>query len=76
ALAAAAEALASPHPRPALRDWLTPAAAVRSEWPPTPGSRLDLPANPGALLRLGRAGGWVTAVAADRRTVHATRPRG
>jgi len=29
-----------------------------------------------ALLRLGRSGGWVTAVAGDRRTVAATRPAG
>jgi prephenate dehydrogenase len=75
ALAGAAAALESPDPVPALTAWLGPAAAVRAGWPPTAGSRLDLPANPGALLRLGRAGGWVTAVAADRRTVRAARPR-
>ncbi|MPZ28125.1 MAG: prephenate dehydrogenase/arogenate dehydrogenase family protein [Micromonosporaceae bacterium] len=74
ALADAAAALASSHPFPALRSWLTPAAAVRAGWPPAPGARLDLPATPDALLRLGRAGGWVTTVAPDRRTVHATRP--
>jgi prephenate dehydrogenase len=74
ALAGAAETLRSDHPIPALRDWLAPAAVVRGSWPPRPGSRLDLPANPDALLRLGRDGGWVTAVAADRRTVIAVRP--
>lgn len=74
ALAEAATALGSPEPIPALRSWLAPGAAVRAAWPPRPGTRLDLPANPGALLRLGQAGGWVTAVAADRRTVAATRP--
>jgi prephenate dehydrogenase len=74
ALARAAEALRAEHPIPALRDWLAPAAVARSAWPPRPGSRLDLPAHPDALLRLGRDGGWVTAVAADRRTVTAVRP--
>lgn len=74
ALAGAAAALESGRPIPALRDWLAEGSAVRTAWPPQPGSRLDLPANHGALLRLGRAGGWVTAVAADRRTVTATRP--
>jgi prephenate dehydrogenase len=74
ALAEAAAALESPDPIPALRAWLTPGAVVRAGWPPRAGSRLDLPANPGALLRLGRSGGWLTAVAADRRTVTATRP--
>jgi prephenate dehydrogenase len=73
-LAGAAAALGSDHPVPALRSWLEPGARVRAGWPPRPGSRLDLPANPGALLRLGTAGGWVTAVAGDRRTVTAVRP--
>jgi len=74
ALAGATAALESPDPIRALRDWLAPGAAARTGWPPQPGSRLELPANPGALLRLGRAGGWVTAVAGDRRTVTAVRP--
>lgn len=73
-LAGAAAALAASDPIRALRDWLAPGTAVRAGWPPTAGSRLDLPANPGALLRLGRAGGWVAAVARDRRTVTAIRP--
>jgi prephenate dehydrogenase len=74
ALAEAAAALASRHPIPALRDWLTPGAAVRTGWPPRAGHRRELPVNPDALLRLGRAGGWVTAVAADRRSVTAALP--
>jgi prephenate dehydrogenase len=74
ALAEAAAALESPDPVRALRTWLAPGATVRTGWPPAAGSRLDLPANPAALLRLGRAGGWVTTVAADRRTVTAIRP--
>ncbi len=75
ALVEAASALRSPDPIAALRTWLEPKAEVRQAWPPRPGTRLDLPANPGALLRLGRAGGWVTAVAPDRRSVTAIRPR-
>jgi prephenate dehydrogenase len=71
ALAGAAAALASDQPIPALRDWLAPGAAVRTGWPPRPGHRLDVPADRDALLRLGRAGGWVTAVATDRRTLRA-----
>jgi prephenate dehydrogenase len=69
-----AAALDTAEPIPALRTLLEAPAAVRSAWPPRPGTRLDLPANPGALVRLGRAGGWVTAVAPDRHTVTAIRP--
>jgi prephenate dehydrogenase len=76
ALADVAAALESPDPIAGLRGWLAPAAAARAAWPPRAGSQLDLPADPGALLRLGRAGGWVTAVAGDRRTVTATLPAG
>src|SRR5690606_16879172 len=75
ALAEAAAALRSGDPIAALRTWLEQPAEVRGAWPPRPGTRLELPAKPGALLRLGRAGGWVTAVAPDRRTVAAIRPR-
>ena len=59
----------------ALRPWL--AAGKRPRRPPGrpgPASRWSCPARVDALLRLGRAGGWVTAVAADRRTVTAVRP--
>jgi prephenate dehydrogenase len=35
-----------------------------------------VPVNRETLLRLGRAGGWVTQVAADRRTVTAFLPTG
>jgi prephenate dehydrogenase len=76
ALDEAAAAVDSADPIAALRAWLKPGAEARTAWPPRPGSRLDLPANPGALLRLGRAGGWVTTIAADRRTVTAVRPAG
>lgn len=75
ALGTAASALGSPHPIQELRDWFAPAARVRQEWPPRAGSREELPARAEPLLRLGRDGGWVTAVAADRRTVRVSQPR-
>jgi prephenate dehydrogenase len=72
--AARDELAASADPIAALRPWLAAGYAARTGWPPAPGKTLDLPARQDALLRLGRAGGWVSAVAADRRTVTATRP--
>lgn len=74
ALAGARAALDAPDPIAALRPWFDAGNTVRRHWPPSPGSALELPARADALLRLGRAGGWVTAVAADRRTVTAVRP--
>jgi prephenate dehydrogenase len=74
ALGRAREALGTQDPIAALRDWLAPGQAARAAWPPEPGRPLDVPARADALLRLGRAGGWVTAVAADRHTVTAVRP--
>jgi prephenate dehydrogenase len=65
---------AGTDPIAALRPWLATGHAARTAWPPAPGKTLELPARQDALLRLGRAGGWITAVAADRRTVTATRP--
>jgi prephenate dehydrogenase len=76
ALGEAAAALGSARPIAELWDWLTPGAAVRTGWPPRSGDRIDLPADPETLLRLGRAGGWVSAVAPDRRTVTGARPAG
>lgn len=74
ALDAAQEALDGPDPTAALRDWFAPGYAARSAWPSPSGRPLDIPARPDALLRLGRAGGCVTAVAPDRRTVTVVRP--
>jgi prephenate dehydrogenase len=62
------------EPIAALRDWLAPASAARAAWPHRPGTAVELPARADDLLRLGRAGGWVIAVAANRRTVTAVRP--
>jgi prephenate dehydrogenase len=74
ALESARAALDEPDPIGALVPWLAPGHAVRSGWPPTPSPTVELPARPDTLLRLGRVGGWVTAVAPDRRTVTAARP--
>lgn len=61
-------------PLVALRSWFAPATAVRSNWPADASEVATLPARPDVLLRLGRVGGWVTAVAADRSTVTGRRP--
>ncbi|HEY3008663.1 MAG TPA: prephenate dehydrogenase/arogenate dehydrogenase family protein [Micromonosporaceae bacterium] len=74
ALGHARMALDASEPIAVLRDWLTAGHAARTGWPPEPGPPLELPASADVLLRLGRAGGWVTAVAADRRMVTAIRP--
>lgn len=73
-LGAAQAGLDSADPIGALATWLTPGCAARSGWPPVAGETTELPAEPEVLLRLGRVGGWVTGVAADRRTVTAVRP--
>jgi prephenate dehydrogenase len=73
-LGTAREALDSADPIGALAQWLTPATAARAAWPPRPSEPATLPAKADVLLRLGRAGGWVTEVSADHRTVTAARP--
>jgi prephenate dehydrogenase len=73
-LGTARRALDEPDPIGALLPWLAPAARARAAWPPPASEPVDLPAEPGVLLRLGRAGGWVTSVSADLRTVRAARP--
>lgn len=73
-LAVARSALDDPEPVAALHPWLARGHAARSAWPPRASPSIDLPARVDTLLRLGRVGGWVTAVAADRRTVTAVRP--
>jgi prephenate dehydrogenase len=74
-LGTAEQALDASDPIAALRPYFGPAAEVRTAWPPAPSAPLDVPANAAVLLRLGRAGGWVTAVAPDGSTVTAVRPR-
>jgi prephenate dehydrogenase len=68
ALAGADAALATDDPIGALRAWLVSGARVRTGWPPRPGSRRELPADREVLLRLGRAGGWLTTVAGEHVT--------
>ena len=67
-------ALAAPDPVAALRPLLAPASAARAAWPPVPGEQAELPVRSDVLLRLGRVGGWVTAVDKERRKVIAMRP--
>lgn len=74
ALTEARDRLRSPNPIEAMDEWLTPGHLARRAWPPTARADTTLAADLEALLGLGRAGGWVTAIAADRRTVTAARP--
>jgi prephenate dehydrogenase len=67
-------ALAAGDPIAALKGWLEPGVRARTGWPPAASDAVELPTQPEVLLRLGRAGGWVTAVSPDRRTVTAVRP--
>jgi prephenate dehydrogenase len=67
-------ALDGPNPVEALRPLLAPGNAARRAWPATAGEAFELPTRVDALLELGRAGGWVSAVAQDRRSVTAVRP--
>jgi prephenate dehydrogenase len=64
--------LASDEPIAALTDRLRVPSELRRAWPPRPDVAIEVPAEPGALLALGRAGGWVTAVREDR--LEAMRP--
>jgi prephenate dehydrogenase len=56
----------------ALVPALEPAVELRRAWPPRPGRVTEVPTEVGALLELGRAGGWITAV--GQRHVEAIRP--
>ena len=67
-------ALDEPDPTAALRPLLARASAARNAWPPVPGDRAELPIRADVLLRLGRVGGWITAVDRSRRKVVAMRP--
>ncbi len=67
-------ALDDPDPVAALRPLLAPTSAARAAWPPAPGEPVELPARRDVLLRLGRVGGWISAVDRTRRTVVALRP--
>jgi prephenate dehydrogenase len=73
-LESARDALDEPDPIGALVPWLRLAAVARADWPPRASATVSLPASADVLLRLGRAGGWVTEVAPDLRSVTAARP--
>jgi len=73
-LDAAGGAVHSGDPIGALRGWFAPATTARRSWPPPPSLPAELPAHPDVLARLGRAGGWLTGISADRQTVTAVRP--
>jgi prephenate dehydrogenase len=73
-LGAVRDALNSPDPIGAVAEWAGPAASARAAWPPRASESATIPAKPDVLVRLGRAGGWVTEVSADHRTVTAARP--
>jgi prephenate dehydrogenase len=73
-LAAARTALDTADPIAALQPWLAAGCTARSAWPPRADETRALPARADVLLRLGKVGGWVSAVAPDRRSVTAVRP--
>jgi prephenate dehydrogenase len=58
--------LAAPDPIAALTERLRVPSDLRRAWPAAPGETAGMTAEPGALLALGRAGGWVTAVRDDQ----------
>ncbi|MBN1170724.1 MAG: prephenate dehydrogenase/arogenate dehydrogenase family protein [Micromonosporaceae bacterium] len=77
-LMAARVILSEDDPVADLPAWFTPGHVARAAWQVSqidrPPPAITLPATPEALLPLGAAGGWVTAVSDDRQTVTAARP--
>jgi prephenate dehydrogenase len=73
-LTAARAVLDGADPIGGLVPWLAPGQSARVAWPPRAGDEARLPLSADVLLRLGRVGGWITAVAPDHRTVTAVRP--
>ncbi len=70
----ARSALDGPDPFQELRAWFAPMEAIRSGWPATASDEAVLPARADVLIRLGQAGGWITGISPDGRTVSAARP--
>ena len=68
-LATLRELLDADDPVAALSPALRPASDLRRVWPGAAGRPGRIPAEAEPLLELGRAGGWVVAVAPDRATV-------
>lgn len=52
-----------------VRKWAAAGHTARVGWPPDPGRPQQVPVRADTLLRLGRAGGWITEVDRARRTV-------
>jgi prephenate dehydrogenase len=73
-LSQARQMLDGPDPVRALTGWFRDGHVARTAWPPRPGPVADIPASEAELLRLGRDGGWVTAVSPDRRAITGVRP--
>lgn len=69
-LDAARAALDSAAPIEAVAAWAGPAHEARSRWPHPPGEPRKLGLTRDALLALGEAGGWVSAVAPDGVQAH------
>src|SRR5690348_2220267 len=68
------DALESDQPIPQIKVWAGPAHAARTTWPRGWGAPRQIPARVQDLLGLGEAGGWVTAVSPDGRTVTCATP--
>jgi prephenate dehydrogenase len=68
------DALESDEPIPQIKVWAGPAHAARTTWPRGWGAPRQIPARVSDLLELGEAGGWVTAVSPDGRTVTCANP--
>ena len=68
------EALESDEPIPQIKAWVAPANAARTTWPKGWGAPRQIAARAQDLLALGDAGGWVSAVSADGRTVTCANP--
>jgi prephenate dehydrogenase len=64
--------LATDEPIAALTERLRDPSDLRRAWPPRSGAAVEVPVEPAALLALGRAGGWITAVRDGK--VEAMRP--
>jgi prephenate dehydrogenase len=74
-LTVARQLLDDPDPVAVMTGWLEPGHAVRARWPAEADAPEQLPARVDALIDLGHAGGWITAVSPDGTTVTAVRPR-
>ena len=68
------DALESDEPIPQIKVWAGPGHSARTTWPRGWGAPRQIPARVPDLLELGEAGGWVSAVSPDGRTVTCATP--